>query len=139
MTCEDIELELSGGEASPAVQAHLATCPSCQETARVLGLAALPALSDTERLMLSSVAATVQRAWRQPPVRVSLARRSVGYLLAAGVGALLASGVMLKLRPAPATPPASAKVEPVALTEPNLSDDEVFLEVGWPSPTEGDL
>jgi hypothetical protein len=139
MTCEDIELELTAGDPSPTVKAHLATCASCQETARVLGLARLPEPSDTERLLLSSVAATVQREWRRQPPRASLFKRSLGYALAAGVGALIASGVILKLRPAPVTPPAPAKVEPVAFTEPNLVDDEVFLEVGWPSPTEGDL
>lgn len=138
MTCEEIELELSGGALSPLAKSHLAECAECQQTARVLGLAALPAVSDAERLRLSTLPVTVQRAWRQP-VRVSVARRSVGYLLAAGVGALVASGVMLKLRPAPVTPPVAAKVEPVSLTDTNLSDDEVFLEVGWPSPTEGDL
>jgi hypothetical protein len=34
------------------------------------------------------------------------------------------------------TPP---ELPELALDTPNLSDDEVFFEVGWPSPTEGDL
>ena len=140
MTCEETELELSGDELSPTAKAHLAGCLECQKTARVLGLATLPELSDTERLMVSSIPATVQRQSRiGKSARFGFVKQGLGYALAAGVGALVASGVILKMRPVPEIQPAPSKVEVVSLNDANLSDDEVFFDVGWPSPTEGDL
>lgn len=138
MTCEETELELSGGEVSPVAKAHLASCIDCQKTARVLGLAALPELNDTERLMLSSLPVTIQREWRPAkPARFHFVKQSLGYALAAGIGALIASAVILKLRPV--DPPVVQVKEISAVSDSNLSDDEVFFDVGWPSPTEGDL
>ncbi|MFO0598068.1 MAG: hypothetical protein U0228_22390 [Myxococcaceae bacterium] len=151
LSCEDVELELSGPEPSAEARAHLAGCASCTETARVLGLATLPPLSETERLLLSGLAASTTRearAQRAPRANAGWGRLA----LAAGLGALLASGVVLKV-----TEPrvvlqtvTETRTELVAATELpdlsageasdfNLSDDDVFFEVGWPSPTEGDL
>ncbi len=146
MNCEDVELELSGGEPSTEARAHLESCASCQESARVLGLAALPPLSETERLVLGGLSATTVERARAQRRRGEGARRVVMLALAAGVGALLASAVIS--RPAPVT--SEPVVRTVMMTAPevpvldfeaaaNLSDDEVFFEVGWPSPTEGDL
>ena len=145
MNCEDVELELSGGEPSPEVRAHLESCASCRETARVLGLAALPPLNETERLVLSGLAATTLERARAQRSRGEGARRMVMLALAAGVGALLASAVISRGSPVASEP----VVRTVMMTAPevpvldfevaNLSDDEVFFEVGWPSPTEGDL
>lgn len=143
ITCEEVELELP--EPSVEARAHLETCATCRETARVLGLATLPPLSDAERLMLGGLSATLQREAR--PRREGPLRRLASLALAAGIGALVASAAVLRL-----TPPPEARVETrtVLITPPevpvlevsdelNLSDDEVFFDVGWPSPTEGDL
>jgi hypothetical protein len=144
MTCEDVALELSGPEPSAEARAHVAGCASCQETARVLGRAALPPLTETERLLLQGLASSTQAAWRARQGRGERVRRVASLALAAGVGALLASAVLAR-RPVEAP----REVETVYLAIPelasfdddaaNFSDDEVFLEVGWPSPTEGDL
>lgn len=140
MTCEEIELELSGGTLSPEGREHLDGCASCRETARLFGLAAMPVVADAERLMLKSLASTTQQAWATKQSR----HRVASLVMAAGVGALVASAAIIGLRPAPevrvqtihVTPPEIPNIE---FVEANLSDDEVFFEVSWPSPTEGDL
>ncbi|MFT3710829.1 MAG: hypothetical protein QM817_24660 [Archangium sp.] len=150
LECEDVEVELSGGgPVSDAARAHLETCESCRGTAKLLGLATLPPLSDAERMLLSGLAATTQRAWRDQQARPSSVRRFGSLALAAGLGALLASGLVMKLMPVP-EPRIETRTELVAtpvlpelageeIEDFNLSDDDVFFEVGWPSPTEGDL
>lgn len=159
MTCEDVELELSGPEPSAEAQAHAASCARCQATLEALALAKLPALTAAEQALLEGLPATVDAAARAQDRAGSPARQAASLLLAAGVGALVASATLLSTR-APAEP----RVELVHITAPelstfaiddvsdleeadedssadeaNLSDDEVFFEVGWPSPTEGDL
>lgn len=144
MNCEDVELELSGGEPSVEARAHVEDCASCQATARLLGLAALPPITQAERLLLNGLAPSTQQAWRAQHARGDGLRRVVTLALAAGVGALLASAVLGRAQPVTTT-----EVRTVMVTAPeipvlefdeaNLSDDEVFFEVGWPSPTEGDL
>lgn len=143
MTCEEVELELP--EPSVEARAHLETCSSCRETATLLGLATLPPLSEAERAMLSGLAVSLQRDVRAPPRRDGLVRRVASLALAAGVGALIASAAMLKLSPEPRVETRTVLVTPPEIPvlevsdEFDLSDDEVFFEVGWPSPTEGDL
>jgi hypothetical protein len=143
MNCEDAELEMSGaGETSIELRAHVEGCTSCQETSRLLGLAALPPLSQSERLLLNGLAPSTQQIWRAQHRRGDGLRRGATLVLAAGIGALLASAFIHR----PAKDP---EVRTVMVTAPeipvldfeeaNLSDDEVFFEVGWPSPTEGDL
>jgi hypothetical protein len=148
MTCDDVELELSGGSPSPDARAHLETCASCQATAKVLGLATLPPLTDTERLVLSGLAASTQREWRaRSTPRGSFAARLGGLALAAGLGALLASTIALRSMPEPKVETRTVVMTPAEVPEFseligedfNVSDDDVFFEVGWPSPTEGDL
>ena len=152
MNCDEVELELSGREpqemTSVEVRAHVADCASCQATARLLGLAALPPLSQTERLVLNGLATTTQQTWKAQRQRGQGLRRWASLALAAGLGGLLASAVLHKPEPEPV-----AALQPQVRTvlvsypeipvlefeEANLSDDEVFFEVGWPSPTEGDL
>ncbi len=144
MNCEAVELELSETEPSVEARAHVEGCLSCQETSKLLGLAALPPLTQTERLMLNGLASTTQQAWRSRPTRTGGFRRGASLLMAAGLGALLASALLK-----PATVISEPIVRTVMVTAPeipvldfeeaNLSDDEVFFEVGWPSPTEGDL
>lgn len=143
MNCEDVELELSGGEPSAEAKAHLAGCASCQATAQVLGLAALPPVTDAERLVLRGLEGSTLRAWRAEKGRGAQVRRVGSLLLAAGLGALVASGLLLQTRavePRVETVYVAAPEVPVLeLEEPNLSDDEVFFDVGWPSLTEGEL
>jgi hypothetical protein len=146
MNCEAVELELSDAEPSAEAREHLAGCISCQESVRVLGLASLPVPSQTERLVLTGLATSTQRAWNQSQRRFTTIRRVASLVLAAGVGALVASTAVLKLAPTPATRIETRVVTMAPLEvpsfdvsdEPNLSDDEVFFDVGWPSPTEGD-
>jgi len=147
MNCEDVELELSGGEPSVEARAHVSDCAACQATARVLGLAALPPLSEKERMLINGLAASTQQRWQAQERRGGAVRQWASLALAAGLGALLASAVLVKTAPRPVMPEpqvrtvlVSAPEVPVLdFDEANLSDDEVFFEVGWPSPTEGDL
>ena len=144
-SCDDVELELSSGEPSVEARAHVADCVSCQQTAKVLGLAALPPLTQQERLVLNGLSASAQQAWRARGNRSEGLRRVLSLALAAGVGALLASALLVKPAPEPIvrTVLVSAPDVPVLdfddSSDANLSDDEVFFELGWPSPTEGDL
>ena len=141
MNCEDIELELSSGELSAEARAHLNDCASCQESAKLLGLAALPEISQEEQLQLNGLAASTHQLWRAQHRRGDGFKRGLS-----GVGALLASVLIERevkvitpnpeVRTVMVTPP---ELPELALDTPNLSDDEVFFEVGWPSPTEGDL
>ena len=146
MNCDDIELELSSGELSAEARAHLNDCASCQESAKLLGLAALPEISQEEQLQLNGLAASTHQLWRAQHRRGDGFKRGLSLVLAAGVGALLASVLIERevkvitpnpeVRTVMVTPP---ELPELALDTPNLSDDEVFFEVGWPSPTEGDL
>lgn len=142
MTCEEVELELP--EPSEQARAHLETCASCRDTAKLLGLATLPPLSEAERAMLAGLATSLPRAV-VPPRRDGLVRRVASLAVAAGLGALVASAAMLKFSPAPRIETRTVLVTPPEIPvlevsdELDLSDDEVFFEVGWPSPTEGDL
>ena len=144
MNCDDVELELSESEPSVEARAHLERCASCRQTARVLGQAAMPALTDTERMLLNGLAATTVERARSQRQRGGSLRRVGSLALAAGLGALLASALVSRTvksaEPEVRTVMMTAPEMPVLeFDEANLSDDEVFFEVGWPSPTEGDL
>lgn len=158
MTCEDFELELGEAALSADAQAHLSQCAACRETVEVVALAALPEPTAAERAALMGLEGTARTAWQREARRRDRVSRVVGLALAAGVGALVATGVMWKLRPDVAPQPAP-KVEPVVAAprdaEPvlldapvvpdlsgdalNQSDDDVSFEVSWPSVTEGEL
>lgn len=145
MNCEETELELSGGELSADARTHLDGCASCREAARLFGLAALPPLADVERLMLNGVAASTQQQWRAQQSRGGRVRQVASLALAAGVGALVASVAVLRFhQPTPVVRVETVHVVPpevpvLEFIDANLSEDDVFFEVGWPSPTEGDL
>lgn len=155
MTCEDFELELGEPALSVAARAHVAGCAACRESYEVVTLAALPPESAAERAALANLPAATLTAWRAKDRRRDLVGRVVGLAVAAGLGAVVATAVLLELRPAPQSP----GVQPVAATQPaaepvlleapvvpdlsgdalNQVDDEVFFEVSWPSVTEGEL
>lgn len=159
MTCEDFELELGEPALSADAQAHLSACAACRETYEVVALAALPEPTAAERAALAGLESAVRAAWQRDARRRDVVSRVVGLAIAAGVGALVATGVMWRLRPEPAPQPvpkvaapavtAPADVEPVLLEAPvvpdlsgdalNQSDDDVSFEVSWPSVTEGEL
>ena len=95
MTCEDIELALSEmPQTLPReVVAHLRTCASCTDTARVLSLAVLPELTAVEHGRLSQMPMATQAAWRRQESSRLNFRRVAGYALAAGLGALITASV----------------------------------------------
>jgi predicted anti-sigma-YlaC factor YlaD len=150
-TCEDFELELGAPELSADVRAHLAQCSACRETYEVVALAALPEVTAAERAALVGLAPATLAEWQAQGRRRSRVSWVVSLAVAAGLGAVVATGVMWRLRPE-AQPVAAATrtVEPVLLLDApvvpelsadalNVSDDDVFFEVSWPSATEGDL
>jgi hypothetical protein len=154
MRCDDVLLELGSPATSEAVRAHLEGCAECRSTAVLIDLAALPPVSSAERAGLEGLASATQARWRsQEHRRVEGAgrwQRLAQLALAAGVGALLATGALSwRQHRAGAVSPSAVTFQLVALEvpvlpepeldEPNLSDDEVFFEVSWPQPTEGDL
>jgi predicted anti-sigma-YlaC factor YlaD len=158
MTCEDFELELGEAALSALAQAHLSQCAACRETARLVSLAALPEPTTAERAALVGLEGAARAAWRRRARRRELVSRVLELALAAGVGALAATGVLWRPGPDVAPQPAP-KVEPVAVdlgdaepvwleapVVPDLSgdalfqtDDEVSFEVSWPRVTEGEL
>lgn len=145
MNCEQVELALLEPERSPEVQAHLATCASCQAFQRDLGMvsatAALPEPSTAERAALEGLPEATWAEWRKGQRQ----RQSwLGYAAAAGFGALVAAAGFWSARPVrevvvervverPAVQLASADTD-----QPNLSPDDVFFEVTWPELPEGE-
>lgn len=150
-TCEDFELELGAPELSADARAHLAQCSACRETYEVVALAALPEVTAAERAALAGLASSTHAAWQAQDRRRSRVSWVVSLAVAAGLGAVVATGVMWRLRPEVQPVAAAARgVEPVLLLDApvvpelsadalNVSDDDVFFEVSWPSATEGDL
>jgi hypothetical protein len=140
MTCDDAVLELSDpGAPSVGLAAHLAGCEACQEAARVLALAALPPPTAADQAALAGLADSALGAWTLQERRRASRRRGARQLarlaLAAGVGALVASGALL-LRPHPSPQLGAPGAELAANDESYLLEDEVFFDVSWP---EGDL
>lgn len=150
MTCDDVVVALSGGALVEEAKAHLEGCAACREAARVLALAALPALDAEEQQALSGLAVSTSAGWMARRKRAGAWRQVASLAVAAGVGALVASAVLLRAREeersnAPQGPVASGR-EAVTTVDlsfdlegANLSSDEVFLDVSWPTPTAGEL
>lgn len=136
MNCEDVEVELSGGTLSAAAQAHVAQCASCDSTRRLLDLAALPPLTDGEELAVTGLAASTQGVLYTQRSAGEKRWRVASLGLAAGLGALIATGFLSTRDVSPQTVPAELSV--IDFDETNLFEDEVFFDVGWPSPAEGD-
>lgn len=149
-TCEEFELELGAPELSADARAHLAQCSACRETYEVVTLAALPEVTAAERAALVGLASTTHAAWQAQDRQRSRVSWVVSLAVAAGLGAVVATGVMSRMRPDVQPVAATATwTEPVSFDAPvvpefsadalNVSDDDVFFEVSWPSATEGDL
>lgn len=157
MTCDDVELALS--EQPPALSAeafaHLATCASCQQTARLLEVASSPELSAEERAGLAQLPVRALTAWRAEEARRFSLRRLSGYAVAAALGALVASGVAsLRLNTGLTVGPAVVAETSVTLGEPfattpewdssaddetTAADESAFFDVSWPALTEGEV
>ena len=52
MNCEDVEVELAGGELTDAARTHRESCASCAQTARLLDLVTLAPVSEAEKMLL---------------------------------------------------------------------------------------
>jgi predicted anti-sigma-YlaC factor YlaD len=146
MTCDETLNELTGGPPSPAVHAHLAECEACREAAHVVAAAALPPLSLAEQEALATLPANTRSRYFEAEhhrAEQTARWRQAGWLaVAAGLGALLATGanaLRAVERPARVVPASVASNPRAPQEEANLSDEEVFFEVSWPQPTEGDL
>jgi hypothetical protein len=142
MNCDEVELALPEGGENEAVRSHLAQCAGCRETAAVLGLAMQTGLSAVEKAKLSSLSVSAQTEWARLARRRDAARKFVGLAVAASLGAVIASGLMWKLKPIQPLP----QSEPQVLmlmddSAPLLADEELtFEEVSWPSLNEeGDV
>jgi hypothetical protein len=146
MNCDEVVLELSAEAPAPAVRAHLEGCASCRQTARVVGWAALPRVTEVERAALDGLprrllAATARAA--PAPGRAAAWRQAGALALAACVGAFVASTVLVGTR-TPLAPERVVLEVPVdlpvlpELDEANLSDDEGFFEVSWPDVNQTD-
>lgn len=159
-TCEDVlEAVTTDGTVPEALAPHLLSCEACREAVELLKLAALPAVPPEELTALAASSGELLKRWQQqqpPPAVVPLAPRRAArtplfrqlaqFALAAGLGAVIASAVLLKKQGAQVNDQ-PITVQPVVLEvpalpdqtfdDPNLPDDEVFFDVSW--PTEGDL
>ncbi len=157
MPCEDVEIELSElpKTYSAELTEHLKGCASCQQTARVLGLATLPEPSALERATLTQLPLKTHLAWRAKEARRFSVQRVAGYALAAGLGALVASASFLSFQKpeplvggAPVQQTVAQPAAPVALADSDwdttddglaAADDEAaFFDVSWPSLPEGE-
>jgi hypothetical protein len=144
MTCDEAVLELTGEAPSPDVQAHLDACGACRDAALVLGLAALPPVSHVERAALNDLPRRVVDAARgEARSRTTRFSQLASLALAAGLGAIVASSVLLGTRVTPQPErvvievPLEVPALPGDFDEPNLSDDEVFFDVSWPDVSQG--
>jgi predicted anti-sigma-YlaC factor YlaD len=161
MTCEDLELSLleQPSALSEEARAHLEGCAACRafqaDAGLLLQAARLPEPSSVERARLERLPLTTKQAWRreqglrlgQAP-RGSWVQRLAGLAVAAGLGAAVASGVLLRQGPT-TVHPVTASVQADSFDDElaaddslfslaNVSDDEGFSEVSWPT-TEGDM
>jgi hypothetical protein len=138
MNCDEVELMLPEGTGDEAVAAHLLECATCRETAAVLGLAVQGPLSAGEKAKLSGLPVAVQAEWSRLQRRRDAARKFIGLAVAASLGAVVASGLMWKLTPAPLQQPLPVESQ-LVVTMDDLSlpavveDDASFEEVSWPS------
>ena len=145
MRCEDVELELSSTQCSAEAQAHLAQCRQCQETQQLLNLAAMPPLPVFEEQALETMAKQAALMHSVPALRPSKGRQWASLAAAAGIGALLATGAMRQFdrQPEPQVQTQWVAMPEFASLDSNedfdLENDEVFFNVGWPSPTDGEI
>jgi hypothetical protein len=142
-----------------AQRTHLAGCEDCRAARSTLELAGLPPVSEAELAALAASEGALLSAWQAqqpPPAVISLAsrrapvwRQLTQLALAASLGAVVASAVFLRHPASGLGAERPVSLTPVVLEEPalpdqadeaNLSDDEVFFDVSWPSATsDGDL
>ncbi len=145
MTCDELEVLLPDGANDPEARAHLAECADCRESAAVLTMAAMPALTVNDKAKLVGLASAAHNQWTSNQQRRSNSQRFLGLAMAASMGAILASGVMWKLNVSAPQPSTQTRMQPEVLvlledSSPLTADDESSFEVSWPSLNEdGDV
>lgn len=139
MDCEDVEVAMSVGRLSQAMEQHVTACPRCQKTARVFQ-AMQPASSAADEAVLSKLQF-------DPPARrnhggaLRLGLSAAALLLVLGAGSMLMKNAPESHREVRAGLDVDVDVLPFLVDADDgfdLSDDEVSFEIGWPSPTDGD-
>lgn len=146
MTCEECEAllidEASSGQPQTGGELgeHLRACSRCRSFAEAaleaVALATLSPLSETELAQLSRLASGTLQAQRKNQRPRGRARRFLGWAVAAGLGALVASGTLLALRrPFSLDGLGMNGRSPLAEVSAEPSSDEqwdsVAAEVGW--------
>jgi hypothetical protein len=142
MTCDDVELECISESLSDEARAHLHTCPACRQF-----VADYPAVMAAAAGTLDVSHALVgfeHDLWRRLHGEGRRRRQWwVGYAVAAGLGALVASAGFWVIRPVREVVVERLVERAGALAaretlEPNLFGDEGFFEVTWPDTSEGE-
>src|SRR5438093_354106 len=135
MTCEECETSVLVGDPPEAGAAeHLKSCEACRafaaESREALELAAMPPLSAGDRAAMAALPASVEAGWRARQRRRGLFGKVAGYAVAAGLGALVATGALLS-RPAHAVADESVDTGPWVTEEadeqPELASDDFDL------------
>lgn len=156
MTCDDAEVMVTSGEGSDELRAHLMACEACSAFAAqarlALEWAALPTPAPATQARLDALPGAVQAEWTKLQRRRSVVQRVLGYAVAAGFGALVATaalgptsgssvasvakvaavaevsqadeGLSWDIAPMDEEPDAVATAEPI---------EELSFEVPWPS------
>ncbi|MBX7098864.1 MAG: hypothetical protein K1X89_14240 [Myxococcaceae bacterium] len=139
MTCDDVELSLlEDGPKSAELSTHLEGCARCRAfQADTQALLVPEPVSAAERGLLSGLSARVQQQALARASRTRGLRQVASLALAAGLGAVIAAGVLGRTAtPPPAAPAAPEVVQVAAVTAEELPE----FEVAWPSLTnEGDV
>ena len=139
MDCEDVEVAMSVGRLSQAMELHVAGCPRCRQSARVFQSMQIPPTSADEAVLSKLTFQIPARQRRRGAVRLGLSAAAL--LLVLGAGSMLMKNASAPQRPVASGVELDVDV-PFFLAETDdgfdLSDDEVSFEIGWPSPTDGD-
>ena len=139
MDCEDVEVAMSVGRLTHAMEQHVAECPRCQKSAQVFEAMQAPPSSANEVVLSKLQFEFPKHPSRGGALRLGLSAAALFLVLGAG-------SMLMKNSPVP-QPAVRAGVEldvdvPAFLADAedgfDLSDDEVSFEIGWPSPTDGD-
>jgi hypothetical protein len=137
MNCEDVEVAMSVGRLSPAMEQHVAECPRCQTSARAFQAMHAPSSAADDAVLSKLQLQFPERRNRSGALRLTFAAAALLVLL--GAGSLLMKNSAVPQRE---VSDALDLDIPYLLADSedgfDVSDDEVSFEIGWPSPTEGD-
>jgi hypothetical protein len=146
--CDDYELSYGSDTISAALTEHARTCPRCQATQAVLTAAAVQPLEVLSSSALQDRALTKVNAalTMSPPRRIQgqrlatvkpLKKRFATHAVAAMVGAALAAGLVVSLKPKAiaVSPPAVADARGADVDD-ALAEEAASFEVSWPDAEE---